>query len=101
MTDLRLTPTGPGSRAEIIEYVRQVIEQRTTPNDDTTAERLAKAIVTSVLGRLGAGYSATAGPDRVQALEERVAALDERVRELESEAGLRREYEAEMRERGE
>lgn len=58
---LRLTATGPGSRPEIVDYVRTVIEQRTTPNDDTTAERLARAITTSVLSRLGAGYSEAAG----------------------------------------
>ncbi len=41
------------ARQGIEEYVRVVISQRTTPNDDTTADRLAKAITTSVLARLG------------------------------------------------
>lgn len=48
MTDsvpLRLTHVGPGSRAAIVEYVREVIEQRTV-NKDTTADRLARGIVT-------------------------------------------------------
>jgi len=58
---LRLTTEGPGSRDAIVEYVQSVIEQRTTPNDDTSAERLARNIVTSVLSRLGAGYSVAAG----------------------------------------
>jgi hypothetical protein len=57
---LTLTEDGPGSRAEIADYVRTVIEQRTTPNDDTTAERLAQNITTSILHRLGAGYSVAA-----------------------------------------
>jgi hypothetical protein len=35
---LRLTRTGPGSRADMIEYVRTVIEQRTAVNDDTSAD---------------------------------------------------------------
>jgi hypothetical protein len=58
---LRLADTGPGSRAAIVEYVREVIEQRTTVNDDTTAERLAGGIVTSILSRLGAGYTIATG----------------------------------------
>lgn len=97
---LRLTDTGPGSRSEIVAYVRQVIGQRTTPNDDTSAERLAEGIVTSILHRLGAGYSVSAGSDRVQVLEERLAALDERVRELEQESRSAWEYKMEMRDRG-
>jgi polyhydroxyalkanoate synthesis regulator phasin len=101
MTELRLTETGPGSRAEIVAYVREVLEQRTVPNDDTDAEKLAKAIVTSVLSRLGAGYAAASNPDRVEALEQQVTALDERVKELEQESRSRFEYEREMRDRGE
>lgn len=58
---LRLTATGPGSRTDILEYVRTVIEQRTTVNEDTTAERLARSLVTSILHRLGAGYSIAVG----------------------------------------
>lgn len=58
---LRLAPTGPGSRPAIIDYVRSVIEQRTTPDPDTNADRLARAITTSVLHRLGAGYPAAVG----------------------------------------
>src|ERR1700749_172453 len=50
-TLLALTECGPGSGAEIAAYVREVIEQRTMPNDDTTAERLAEAITTSILHR--------------------------------------------------
>jgi hypothetical protein len=57
-TLLALTENGPGSRASIAEYVRTVIEQRTVPNDDTTAERLAQGITTSILHRLGSGYTA-------------------------------------------
>jgi hypothetical protein len=58
---LRLADSGPGSRAEIVDYVREVIEQRTTLNDDNSAERLARGIVTSILSRLGAGYTLAAG----------------------------------------
>ncbi|MEV1003426.1 hypothetical protein [Nonomuraea sp. NPDC050202] len=58
---LLLTHDGPGSRAEMIEYVRTVLEQRTTVNDDTTAEKMARAIVTSILYRLSAGWTASAG----------------------------------------
>jgi hypothetical protein len=58
---LRLTATGPRSRPQIVEYVRTVIEQRTTPTDDTTVERLAQGLVTSILHRLGAGYSIAVG----------------------------------------
>jgi len=58
---LKLTATGPGSRAEIAAYIQQVIEERTTPNDDTSAERLAHGITTSVLHRLGAGYTVAVG----------------------------------------
>lgn len=62
---LHLTASGPGSRAEIAAYIKTVIEQRTTPNADTSAERLAESITTSVLHRLGAGYSvATGGTSR-------------------------------------
>jgi hypothetical protein len=57
---LMLTEDGVGSRQAIVEYVHTVIEQRTTVNDDTTAERLAQAITTSVLHRLGAGDSVAA-----------------------------------------
>jgi hypothetical protein len=57
---LTLTEEGPGSRDAIVDYVRTVIEQRTTVNDDTTAERLAQGITTSILHRLGAGYSVAA-----------------------------------------
>lgn len=58
---LRLTAAGPGSRAEIIQYVTDVLEQRTTPKDDTGAERLARGITTAILSRLGAGYSIASG----------------------------------------
>lgn len=75
---LRLTTAGPGSRPEIIEYVRTVIDERTTPHDDTTAEELARAITTSVLSRLGAGYSVAVGdwpkaadPDALRAVVHR------------------------------
>jgi antitoxin (DNA-binding transcriptional repressor) of toxin-antitoxin stability system len=56
-TALRLASSGPGTRQAIEEYVRTVIEQRTTPNDDTSAERLARSITTSILHRLGADYT--------------------------------------------
>lgn len=58
---LRLTATGRASRSDIVDYVRAVIEKRTTVNDDTTADRLAQGIVTSILHRLGAGYSIATG----------------------------------------
>lgn len=58
---LSLTRTGRGSRDEMVKYVQSVIEQRTTVNDDTTADRLARGIVTSILSRLGAGYSIATG----------------------------------------
>lgn len=62
---LRLTATGQGSRGQLVAYVRDVIERRTTPSDDTSADRLAESIVTSVLHRLGAGYAiASGGPLR-------------------------------------
>lgn len=62
---LRLQATGPGSRDEILEYIRRVIEQRTTPNHDTTAERLARGITTAVLSRLGAGFPIATGRAKV------------------------------------
>jgi hypothetical protein len=58
---LRLAATGSGSRTDIVDYVRTVIEQRTSPNGDTSADRLARVLVTSILARLGAGYSIAAG----------------------------------------
>ncbi|WP_031165988.1 hypothetical protein [Streptosporangium roseum] len=58
---LLLAPEGSGSRDALIEYVQSVIEQRTTTNDDTSAERLARGIVTSILSRLGAGFSTAVG----------------------------------------
>lgn len=58
---LRLTATGRASRVDIVDYVRSVIEERTMVNDDTTAERLAQGITTSILSRLGAGYSIAVG----------------------------------------
>jgi hypothetical protein len=68
---LRLTAAGPGSRAEIAEYIRETIERRTTPNEDTSAERLALGITTAVLYRLGAGYSvATGGLGEVSSSDE-------------------------------
>lgn len=57
---LALTDDGRGSRSEIAEYVREVIEQRTVPDADTTAERIAQGITTSILSRLGAGISVAA-----------------------------------------
>lgn len=45
----------------MIEYVQRVLEQRTTVNDDTSAERLAGGIVTSILSRLDFGFSQSAG----------------------------------------
>lgn len=44
---------GPGSRREIEEYVQTVLEQRTEIHDDTTSNRLARCITTSILARLG------------------------------------------------
>jgi hypothetical protein len=58
---LRLTRAGPGSRPAIVEYVRNVLTARTAVNDDTTADRLARALTTSILSRLGAGYSIASG----------------------------------------
>lgn len=64
VAELRLMAAGPGSRPEIAAYIRTVIEQNTTPNPDTTAERLASSVATSVLSRLGAGYSISCGKDQ-------------------------------------
>ncbi len=47
-----LADRDPGSPQAIAEYIRTVIEQRTKPNDDTTAERLAAAIAKSIFHRL-------------------------------------------------
>jgi hypothetical protein len=58
---LRLTRTGPGSRAAMVDYVQRVLTERTTPNADTTADRLARALTTAILSRLGAGYSIATG----------------------------------------
>ncbi|TMR14071.1 hypothetical protein ETD86_29435 [Nonomuraea turkmeniaca] len=58
---LLLSESGPGSRAGIEEYVRDVIGQRTTPDDDITADRLARGLVYSILHRLG-GYPAWKDP---------------------------------------
>lgn len=55
---LLLTGTGPGSRPEILDYLKTVIEQNTTTNADITPERLAHAMLTSVLHRLGSGFTA-------------------------------------------
>lgn len=44
---------GTASRIDLEEYVTRVIEQHTTPNEDTTAERLARGLVHSILHRLG------------------------------------------------
>lgn len=57
---LQLATAGPGSRAEIVAYVLRVLATRTTVNPDTTPERLAAGIVTSILHRLGAGYTVAA-----------------------------------------
>ncbi len=61
MTKLILDDEGPGSHAQIVDYVRSVIEHRTVVNDDTTAQRLARGITISVLSRLGFGYSEATG----------------------------------------
>lgn len=94
---LRLSPRGPGSREEILRYVQSVIEQRTSPNDDTSAERLANGIVTSVLHRLGSGYPVAVGPG--EEVVTRLEALEQRVRELEQAADRQADYEREMRDR--
>ena len=95
MTELHLADSGSGSRAEIVAYVREVLKQRTTPNDDTYIDTLVEAIVTSVLHRLGAGYSAAAGHPRIHMAV--LAALDERMREVEPES----RYEMKVGDRGE
>ncbi len=66
MTKLILDDEGPGSHAQIVDYIRRVIDERTTVNDDTTAERLARGITTSVLSRLGFGYSEATGSRHVR-----------------------------------
>ena len=58
---LRLHPAGPGSRPDILGYVETVLRQRTAVNPDTTVERIAAALVTSILSRLGAGWSIATG----------------------------------------
>jgi hypothetical protein len=50
---LTLDESGPGSRVDIEEYVRTVLVQRTDVHEDTTADRLARNITTSILHRLG------------------------------------------------
>ena len=65
---LLLTREGAGSRAEIEAYVASVIRERTTPNEGTSAERLAYAITTSVLHRLGASFSVATGNPEAEAL---------------------------------
>jgi hypothetical protein len=69
VASLHLTSTGPGSRADIIDYVRTVLAENTLIGADTTAERLARGIVTSILSRLGAGYSVATGDWTRKALE--------------------------------
>jgi hypothetical protein len=55
---LRLEATGPGSRDEIGCYVRTAIEQHTTPKPGCVGvEQLAEIITTTVLNKLGAGYT--------------------------------------------
>lgn len=44
--------TGHGSYQEIVAYVTAVLEQCTTVDGDTAHEKLARAIVSSVLSRL-------------------------------------------------
>jgi hypothetical protein len=73
---LILFDEGVGSRPEIVAYVREVIEQRTTPGDDTTADRLARGIVTSVLSRLGASLSVAAGESDRPVLREEDLRVD-------------------------
>lgn len=53
MTRLLLDDYGPGSRESIQEYIETVLIQRTTVNDDTSAERLAHNMTISILHRLG------------------------------------------------
>ena len=53
MTRLVSDLDGPGSRESITEYIKTVLEQRTDVHGDTDAEKLARAITTSVLARLG------------------------------------------------
>lgn len=57
---LALAPDGPGSRDALVAYVRTVLRDNTTV-DATTADRLARNMITSVLHRLGAGFSIAVG----------------------------------------
>lgn len=57
---LRLTATGPGSRREILDYVRSVIESQQA-NPENPPERVARNLVTSILARLGADYRVAVG----------------------------------------
>lgn len=58
---LRLTATGSGSRPDIVEYIKTVLDERTDVHSDTSSERLARGLVTSILHRLGAGHSIAVG----------------------------------------
>lgn len=55
---MKLIPddSGPGSRDEIVRYVKDVLDERTDVHEDTTSDRLARAITTSVLARLGCWF---------------------------------------------
>ena len=55
---LRLEAAGPGSRDETSCYVRTAIEQHTTPKPGCVGvEQLAEIITTTVLNKLGTGYT--------------------------------------------
>lgn len=43
---------GPGSFEDIKKYVKNVLDERTCINDDTTSEKLAHNIVMSIFHRL-------------------------------------------------
>lgn len=69
---LRLEDKGPGSKDAITDYVHATIEQHAMPKAEASLEQLAEIITTTVLNRLGAGYTPPgneahhrAGNDRV------------------------------------
>lgn len=65
---LLLTHDGVGSRAAIEDHIAAVLRERTVPNPDTSAEKLARGITTSVLHRLGASYTVATGGLEADAL---------------------------------
>lgn len=60
-----------GTVDEMVDYITNVICQRTTPNPDTNAARLAKGIASSVINRLRKTSTLTVRADEIEAAYER------------------------------